>query len=375
MLSVKHIYNYLIKYKVHHILFWALYHIFWWTLYTGDIFSILKTLITPHGLIKFLGYVLFQALGVYFSLYYLIPKFLKKRAYFYFFISLLGVLFTESLLITLNYYFASSFTNQTVYEVFKISPPSAITIFKRNAFPSCVASLTLGMTIKLSKNWLASQKLQQVLEKEKLETELKFLKSQFNPHFLFNTINSIFVLIDKNTEMASESLVKFSNLLRYQLYECNAEFISLKEEIKYIQSFIELESLRQNTNFNLKESYPIDCNNLHVAPFILIPFVENAFKHVSENQKKKKWISIEIKVENDTIEFNIRNSTNQQANMLLNDCIYKGLGLKNVKRRLDLLYPRQYKLDINKIEEEYKISLRITLVRDLQITQKDIVYD
>ena len=147
----------------------------------------------------------------------------------------------------------------------------------------------------MAKNWLDAQKRQQLLEKEKLETELKFLKSQFNPHFLFNTINSIFVLINKNPEMASESLVKFSSLMRYQLYECNSNQIPLRNELAYIESFIELESLRQNDNFDLEIKIPkITAETPTVAPFILIPFIENAFKHISEDKELRKWLNLFI---------------------------------------------------------------------------------
>ncbi len=112
--------------------------------------------------------------------------------------------------------------------------------------------MTLAMSVKLTKNWIQARQKHQVLEKEKLETELKFLRSQFNPHFLFNTINSIFVLINKDQEQARESLAKFSDLLRYQLYECNEYEDPIAQEIRYLLNFVELEKLRQDsTNLDL----------------------------------------------------------------------------------------------------------------------------
>jgi len=193
----------LFKFKGHHVVFWAAYHFIWWSVYSSSISVVLESFSEFHNIVKYLGYVIFQALGVYFCLYVLIPRFLEKL-----------VLLVMSICITANYYVAGAIAGESPYVLFNISPESPLIIFKRNAFPSCVAAMTLGMSIKLAKNWQESQKRQQLLEKEKLETELKFLKSQFNPHFLFNTINSIFVLIEKNTEMASETLVKFSSLLR-----------------------------------------------------------------------------------------------------------------------------------------------------------------
>lgn len=362
MTQLKNIYSQIARYKGHHILFWTVYHFFWWLIYVGGIFTIFEKITEPHNLIKFLGYVIYQAFAVYFCLYYLIPNYLEKRKYVTFFLGLTGVIFVTASLITANYFIAASVEGTSVYDLFKISPRSPITIFKQNALASTIASLTLGMSIKLSKNWLAAQKQQQELQKEKLETELKFLRSQFNPHFLFNTINSIFVLIHKNTEMASESLVKFSNLLRYQLYECNADVIPLKNELAYVQSFIELESLRQNTDFQLTENYPNTTNNLMIAPFILIPFIENAFKHVAEDSKAAKWIHVEVKVTAEKLKFHVTNSADKgMQNTLLNETVYKGLGLKNVKRRLDLLYANKYDLQISKEQDSFTASLEIDL--------------
>ncbi|WP_299767156.1 histidine kinase [uncultured Dokdonia sp.] len=359
----------IMKYKGHHIALWALYHFVWWSVYEGSIIRVFTTLLEPQNIIKYLGYVIFQALGVYFCLYVLIPKFLEKRRYIYFFGSLIATLIGTALFITCNYYISGAIVGISPYELFKITPASPITIFKNNAFPSCVAAMTLGMSIKLAKNWLLSQKQQQLLEKEKLETELKFLKSQFNPHFLFNTINSIFVLINKNTEMASESLVKFSSLLRYQLYECNTPTIQLSNEIQYIKSFIELESLRQNDNFSLEESYPETVpTDLMIAPFILIPFIENAFKHLAEDHQLKKWIQFDLRIEDGVLTFFIANSANFQIQThTLEDASYKGLGLKNVKRRLDLVYPDTYTLIVTENKDRYTVQLSLVLSKQVHV--------
>src|SRR5205814_2985676 len=135
------------------------------------------------------------------------------------------------------------------------------------------ASITLGMSVKLAKNWIQTKRREQLLEKEKLETELKFLKSQLNPHFLFNSINSIFVLIHKNPDMASESLAKFSDLLRYQLYECNEQQIPFEQELSYLENYIELQELREDHDRICLEIAiaPYATGNYRIAPFVLIP--------------------------------------------------------------------------------------------------------
>ncbi len=153
-----------------------------------------------------------------------------------------------------GYYVGALWSDQTFQELYQIAPDHYFHLFTANALPSTVASMTLAMSIKLTKNWVQTrrqqqllEKRQQVLEKENLETELKFLKSQFNPHFLFNTINSIFVLIHKNPDVASESLAKFSDLLRYQLYECNEPQIPLERELEYFEELLETRKAEART--------------------------------------------------------------------------------------------------------------------------------
>ena len=159
--------------------------------------------------------------------------------------------------------------------------------------------MTLALSIKLTKNWMSTRNREKELEREKLEAELKFLRSQMNPHFLFNTINSIFVLINKNPAVASQSLAKFSELLRYQLYECNEPQIPLNRELTYVGNFIELQGLRQDHDYiDLK----VNIDNRHVddfsiAPFVIIPFIENAFKHVSRRNERSNWIVMNLEGE------------------------------------------------------------------------------
>ncbi len=217
------------------------------------------------------------------------------------------------------------------------------------------------MSIKLTKNWIQSRHKQQVLETEKLETELKFLKSQFNPHFLFNTINSIFFLIHKNPGKASDSLAKFSELLRHQLYECNDMQIPLSKEVAYLENFIELEKLRQNKNIEVNvQMKQNNTEHLGVAPFILMNFVENAFKHVSKHADEPNWINISLYSEQHQLFFTVANSASPGISNgeLVN---YGGIGLKNVQRRLHLLYPGQHTLDIKNNDSNFEIKLLLQL--------------
>ncbi|WP_299212529.1 histidine kinase [uncultured Aquimarina sp.] len=350
----------LYRYKAHHLLFWFVYHYMWWAIGIGSIKEAAYNIFFSPYNVKFLFYFVFQAAAVYFNLYYLIPKFLEKRKYLtYLFFLGLTILITV-LIITSGYFVAAYVSNSTLNELF--GDQTFTKLVKSSPLSSTLASMTLAMSIKLAKNWIKSQQRQQLLEKEKVETELKFLKSQFNPHFLFNTINSIFVLIHKNPDMASESLANFSDLMRYQLYECNESKIPLNKEINYLQNFIDLGKLRLDNTVKVITNIEDQIyGNVSVAPFILMPFVENAFKHVSQGAHQKNWISINFHFSNEKILFEVANTIihyDDNSDDLMKN---SGIGLKNVQRRLDLVYHDQYELSIKKTEGIYKIRLEVTL--------------
>lgn len=349
------------KYKLYHLLFWFLYHYFWWSLTSGSIIEAANNILFSPYSIKFSFYVIMQALGVYFNLYYLIPNYLQKGRYLIYVPALLLTVILTSAGIIGGYYVNAMVVGIPFEELFYIAPSEFFQLFKSNALPSTLASMTLAMSIKLTKNWMASEKRRHGIEKEKLQTELKFLRSQFNPHFLFNTINSIFVLIHKDQDRASNALAKFSDLLRYQLYQCNEPFIPLEQELDYLENFIELEKLRQDfTNMSLHvELDKSTRGNLQIAPFLLIPFVENAFKHVSHHKSSKNWINVKLRISAKTLQLTISNSRNVLS-VATNDHT-SGIGLANVERRLELLYPNDHTLEIVQDHHKHRVKLHLDL--------------
>lgn len=350
------------KYKIYHIPFWAAYHFMWWTLRLGSPMAVITSLAYPQATFKFAFYLVFQAAGVYFNLYFLIPRFLEKGRYLHYVILLLITIVSTACFITGGYYVGAWMLDKPFQELYHLDPANYFSLFESGSLPSTAASMTLAMSIKLTKNWIQTKRREQLLEKEKLETELKFLRAQFNPHFLFNTINSIFVLIHKNPKMASESLAKFSELLRYQLYECNEHQIPLTKEFAYLENFIELQKLRQDGNVETKMHIERSINhNLSIAPFIIMPFVENAFKHVSQHKNNANWISMKFKLEHSQLKMEVTNTV-PPKNQVANDAItYHGIGLKNVKRRLELIYPNRYELNIIHNTDQFKVMLSIDL--------------
>jgi LytS/YehU family sensor histidine kinase len=308
--------------------------------------------------VKYLFYVVVQTLAVCVNLYFLFPRFLEKSRLVVYSLLTVSTCVGAAFLIMPGYYAGAAVAHTSIRQLW--GEKACIFQFFSNAFLSTLAAMTLAMSIKLAKNWLESRRRQQLLEKEKLETELNYLRYQFNPHFLFNTINSIFFLIHKNPDMASASLAKFSELLRYQLYECNGEQIALAHEIAYLQNFIGLERLRQNSSLGLEVDIRRDetCS-VSIAPFLLMTFVENAFKHVSRHADDPNWIKIHLQQQGPQLDFFVANSS---APFEAGDIFhYSGIGLRNVQRRLDLLYPGRYQLVIHNNDGNFEVRLQLQL--------------
>jgi LytS/YehU family sensor histidine kinase len=163
--------------------------------------------------------------------------------------------------------------------------------------------------------------------------------------------------------MASDSLAKFSDLLRYQLYECNEHEIRISQELSYLENFIDLQKLRQESEYidleiNVEEP---DLPDLSIPPFILMPFIENAFKHVSKDKSQKNWIRIDLKFHYRQLIFSISNNINPSSSSSREILTYKGIGLKNVQRRLELIYPNDHQLNILQEKEIFRIILKINL--------------
>jgi len=207
----------------------------------------------------------------------------------------------------------------------------------------------------------ANQKTKEamLLRSEKLETEMKFLKSQINPHFLFNSLNNIYSLSYLKPEKTPDNLLKLSEMLRYMLYECNEDKVPLSKEIDYLKNYIALKLLKDSRGMKVSVNLEPQSPNLMIAPMLLIPFVENAFKHGNIEDLEKGWISIDLKTVDQKLIFKVSNSfaptpsTKDEVG---------GIGLPNVKRQLALLYPNNYQLDIDSKTNEYHVSLEIKLI-------------
>lgn len=217
--------------------------------------------------------------------------------------------------------------------------------------------LAFSIALHLSKEWYIQRKRLQQIEIEKLNTELEYLKSQINPHFVFNSINTIFFQIDKQNTAARETLSRFSEMLRYQLYECNGKDIPVEKELLYLQNYIELQRLRKDDNYIITFDRDEEVKNFNIAPLLMIVFVENAFKHVSTYSDRNNEISISLQKKDSVFTMKVTNTKDSHVN----GKAVGGIGLRNVKRRLDLLYNRSHTLHIQDNPGVYCVELSIGL--------------
>ncbi len=196
------------------------------------------------------------------------------------------------------------------------------------------------------------------LEKEKLETEMKFLKSQINPHFLFNALNNIYALTLTQSKSAPEHLLRLSDMLRYMLYECKVDRVPLKAEVNYLQNYIQMKNLKDSGGMNVDVQFQPQIPDLPIAPLLFIPFVENAYKHSKIEDLDKGWIKIKLITVGREVRFCVQNSIPSQH--FTKDQV-GGIGLDNVQRQLELMYPDRYSLEIEKKKGQFDVQLRIQL--------------
>ena len=196
------------------------------------------------------------------------------------------------------------------------------------------------------------------LVKEKLEAELRFLRTQTNPHFLFNTLNNIYALARKKSDDTADVVMKLSKLLRFMLYESRKDSISISDELRMLNDYIELEKIRYNERLTIKFIRTIDNETQPIAPLILLPFVENAFKHGAGETRFNSFIDVSAQLQKGRLNFIVENSKDDDSE----ETIIENIGLSNVRRQLQLMYP-EHNLDIQNHKDVFKINLTINLNR------------
>lgn len=308
---------------------------------------ILVTLVISYGIPCYINNLL------------LIPRYLLRHKYLQYsalFILLLFITTTAS-------YYSTMLLNVTLHRLLPdIDYMGSLkdVAFIYHAFPSLImfALLTFG---KFTFDAITNQRKMEHLEKQKLESELENLKSQINPHFLFNALNTIYGMARRTDKDTADAIMKLSDILRHSLYECNDEQITIEKEMEFLQHYIEFARLRVHDKNSIKIKINADLRNQKIAPLLLIPFVENAIKHGLGKHAGKGWVDINISVSGNELLFVCANSNYNKRQSIIGMSNYGGIGFKNAKRRLELLYPSRHALNINDDEELYKVELKMQL--------------
>jgi len=334
---------------VPHILFWVVILSVYTFLYghrNGAYLSVLLILI--YTLPVYLG-------ATYFTLYFLIPRFLLTRRYkkfaVYFIYTSLLTIFLEILIL--------------IYGV--IMPPAPEGAWFRPVDPASVdiffllagiyGVLILAAAIKLLKYSYESQQKAKQLSTEKLEAELNYLKSQIHPHFLFNTLNNLYALTLKKSDQAPDMVMKLSELLDYMIYQSNADRVSLEQEIHMLRNYISLEQMRYGDDLEIRFEVSGDPDGKEIAPLLILPFVENSFKHGISKQAAHSWIRIAMDISETGMSLSIENSKPVYLQHKCGD--HHGIGLENVRKRLELMYPESHELHIDDRPESYRVNFEL----------------
>jgi two-component system, LytTR family, sensor kinase len=334
-----------IKYKIHHLLFWLLVFGLWLFFRVQDYSS--GNLAFKVTLVK----VADLALMVYITNYLLIPYLFYRKRYVVFTIVFIVMVITSSFL-KMN--ILGNLTNNPALLNFTHNLKGRI---YDNVIPHFFLVIA-GAAFKLMLDYARMQKQMVEVIKERSQAELNFLKSQINPHFLFNSLNSVYFLIDKDNKEARDTLHKFSEMLRYQLYEADGEAIPIEKEIRYIQDYMDLQRIRKDENYRVVFNCSGEVKNISIQPLLLIPFLENAFKHISHNKKEINYIEANLEFKDQTLHFTVVNSKNGLEKTTEQP---GGIGLKNAERRLQLLYPGKHRLDVRNEFDRYSVDLTITV--------------
>jgi len=339
-----------------HLLFWLPFPIFLILTTESLTFGVFVTSDAYFEIALIYG-IIFNAFLLYFTIYKILPHYFKQRKY------LMGIL------ISLIFYFAICVIEGLVDYIFisTLYDSSDLRDFTDNVIGYVfISSLLLNIpfiifaySYRFTKDWYLNERLKYKLKEEKLISELQFLKSQINPHFLFNSLNNLYGMARQiNAIPVADGIAKLSNLMRYMLYDSEVDKVSIEKEINYIQDYVELQKLRiqSSEKINITVNINNSFNNIKIAPLLLIPFVENAFKH-GISIKENSEITIELITNDDSINFNVTNTINKLRKN--RDEENSGFGLKNVQKRLNLIYPNKYKLNIKEDNYIYSVSLKI----------------
>lgn len=297
--------------------------------------------------------------AVYPTLYILIPRFLLSRKYWTFVFLIICLMFLAGLVQRGIIYYIIYPVKYSDFSLTELEPFIHGYKIIRTVLQIAYV-LIFTSAIKITKYWYDDQQKARELVQEKLEAELKFLKAQIHPHFLFNTLNNLYALSLKKSDHAPEVVLRLSGLVNYMLYDASAPKVPLSREIDSIHNYIALEKIRYGQNLDIFFDVTGNISGTQIPPMLLLPFIENSFKHGASDETDDKWITANLNVNNEYLTFKVENGkpgfrVNPRENYP------GGIGLQNVRRRLELLYPGRHELKIYDESSTFLVILKIIL--------------
>jgi hypothetical protein len=341
-----------------HIAFWAFYVVIYTINYTFA--PNVKNRTIGETFVFLPGHMFFT----YFQMYWLVPNFLLTKKYFSYFLFSIMILvialtysrWAGSYFLNWNQQYAGSWFLHYVVG------------YGRAAF-SYLPVAALAVSIKLYKGVLRERDRALIAETERVKMELDMLRSQLHPHFLFNTLNNLYSLTLTSSAAASTVVLHLSDLLRYILYECADATVPLEKELSMLKKYVELEKLRYGNRLDVAFTVTGETKDLWIAPLLLLPFIENSFKHSTSEHIEQCWINMHVHVAADKFTFQVINS---RIDKIPGEQLAGGIGLQNVRKRLALLYPEKHDLKITEEEELFSLKLQIAL--DSMQPEKKLVH-
>lgn len=296
----------------------------------------------------------FYAILIYVNIYLLIPRFLSDRKLLIYGVYLvLLVLVLTPLMINLFYWKFSDYPDlqdqvvqhQAGYFLLNFLLTAAFTVFK------------------IISDWIKSEREKRRVQTQNMQSELRFLKSQINPHFLFNTLNSLYALTIKKSDLAPEIVLRLADMMRYMLYECNEKWVPLSREVAYVENYLELEKLRHGQQADVQFTCHGDVHHQRIAPLMFIPFLENSFKHGLARSLSTGFVHVFLDVKEDHVNFQIENSK-PESQPQPESRTFGGIGLTNVRKRLNMIYPDQHELLIIQDPLTFRVELTLSFTEE-----------
>ena len=342
--------------ELNHPILRIIQHLAFWVLSFFVFLYLFKTGAKPEK-IDYVYTILFQLTllpAVYINIELLLPTLGNRKRILFYLLSLITLIIFFA---WINYNFFDKWSAKIFPDYFFISYFTF-----REVILFFIVYIMVTMLLKLSKSWFFVSQLQKELlekERQKAEVELKALKAQINPHFFFNTLNSIYSMALDKDERLPGTVLQLSDLMRYFLYGSRDNFIPLEKDLTVVKEYIALQKLRSNAQLDIETKISGEISDQQIAPLLLITFLENAFKHGVKGSSGNTFINLDIKVEKNKLNFTVENNKGIIDEVNAGD--HNGLGLENVKRQLELLYPGKHLLNIKDEQDRFVVVLQLSL--------------